>query len=209
MFMKKRPFLYTFLFFVVGLLIQSCNMGDRGSGPEFPLEQADVISEENYNIYSLVIEEKYSSEKIVIVQATKKNIGLSYGSQYYEYLIENYPEFDTTLVKAHEELNKDSVHFGKYFHFESKEIILITSEKLSNIFDRQDLDADWEEFYNDYENANGIIWLSRIAFNEDKTQAVFEIDYSYGSLGGGGNFIWLRKENGSWTIINSLLTWIS
>ncbi|GAF02733.1 hypothetical protein [Saccharicrinis fermentans] len=207
--MNKRLIIYISCTFVIGLLTQSCEKTDKEIKPEFSLEQADLISDENYNIYSLVIEEMYSSEKIVIAQATKTSIDLNYDNYFYDYLVENHQDFDTILVKTHGDLNENSVNFGEQFHDETKEIILITSEELSYVFDSQDLNRDWEEFYNDYENSNGIIRFSRIAYNDDKTQAIFEIGHSYASLGGGGSIIYLKKQDGIWTITEVIPTWIS
>jgi hypothetical protein len=206
--MKKKLFFYTSIVCVIGLLIQSCEKDDKETKPEFSLEQPDVISDENYNVYSLVIG-KYSSEKIVIAQATKTSIDLNYENYFYDYLIENYPDFDTSLVKTHEDLNENSVNFGEQFYSETKEIVLITSEELSYFFDSQDLNGGWEEFHDDYKNSSGIIRFSRIAFSENNTQAIFETGRSYGSLAGNGSIIYLVKIGDNWTIEEVIPTWIS
>lgn len=207
--MKSRLFIFISFACAIGLLTQSCEKTDNETKPEFSLEEADVILDENYDVYSLVIEEKYSSEKIVITQATKTDVDLNYDNYFYDYLVENDQGFDTSLVQTHDDLNEYPVNFGEQFHCETKEMVLITSEELSYIFDSQDLNEDWVEFYNDYENSNGIISFSRIAFNDDKTQAIFEIEHSYASLGGGGSIIYLKKQNDTWTIIEVIPTWIS
>ncbi len=207
--MKRRLLFYTLIIFVIGLLIQSCEKDDKEVKPEFSLEQPDQISDDIYDIYSLVINERYSSEKIVIAQATKSSIDLDYENQFYDYLIENYQDFDTSLVQIHTELNENSVNFGSQFHSDTKEIIVISSDELSYIFDSQDLNGDWEEFHNDYENSNGIIQFSRIAFNEDGTQAIFEIGQSYASLGGNGSIVFLENIEDNWTILEVILTWVS
>ena len=206
--MKSRLLIYLPLL-LLGITILSCEKDDNETKPDFSLKQSDQIPDEIYDIYSLVINEKYSSKKIVIVQATKTSIDLNYENNFYDYLIKNYQDFDTSLVQIHEDLNENSVNFGEKFHSNTKEIILISSDELSYIFDSQDLNADWKEFYNDYDNSNGIIRFSRIAFNENKTQAIFEIGHSYASLGVEGSIIYLKKKNNIWTIIKIIPTWIS
>ncbi|MDI6050848.1 hypothetical protein QLS31_13515 [Flavobacterium sp. XS2P24] len=206
--MKSRLLIYLPLL-LLGFTILSCEKDENETKPDFSLKQSDQIPDEIYDIYSLVINEKYSSKKIVIVQATKTSIDLKYENNFYDYLIKNYQDFDTSLVQIHEDLNENSVNFGEQFHSDTKEIILISSDELLYIFDSQDLNADWKEFYNDYENSNGIIRFSRIAFNENKTQAIFEIGHSYASLGGEGSIIYLKKKNNIWTIIKIISTWIS
>ncbi len=208
--MKIRTyFIYATIITILGFSIQSCKKDNEVTNPEFTLEQPDQISAENYDIYSLFIDETYSSEKIVIEQDTKTNIDLNYDNYFFEYLKENYQDFDTTLVKIHEDLNENLVNFGEQFHSDAKDIILISSDELSYIFDSQDLNTDWEEFYNDYENSNGIIRFSRIAFNEDNTQAIFEIEHSYASLGSGASIIYLKKQNDTWSIVETIATWES
>jgi hypothetical protein len=207
--MKNRLIICTSILCVIGFSILSCKKDDKKTKPEFSLEQPDQISDENYKIYSLVIEEKYSSEKIVIAQHSKSNVDLNYENQTYDYLMDSCQNFDTSLVQIHIDLNKSMVNFGEQFHSETHEIILISSAELSYIFDSQDINGNWEEFHNDYENSHGFIKFSRIAFNEDKTQAIFEIDSSYGSLGGDGSIVYLEKHEDVWTIIKVIMTWIS
>ncbi|MFV8361709.1 hypothetical protein [Flavobacterium sp. LS1P3] len=207
--MKSRLLIYLPILVLLGITILSCEEGEKETKPDFSLKQSDQISDEMYDIYSLMINKKYSSEKIVIGQATKTSIDLNYENYFYDYLIENYQDFDTSLVQIHEDLNKNSVNFGEQFQSKTKKIILISSDELSYIFDSQDLNADWAEFYNDYKNSNGIIRFSRIAFNKDKTQAIFEIGHSYASLGGEGSIIYLKKQHNIWMIIEIIPTWIS
>lgn len=207
--MKSRLLIYLPILLLLGITILSCEKDEEETKPYFSLKQSDQISGEIYDIYSLVINEKYSSNKIVIEQASKTSIELKYENDFYDYLSKNYQDFDTSLVQIHENLNKNVVNFGEKFHSDTKEIILISSDELSYIFDSQDIDANWKKFYNDYVNSDGVIRFSRIAFNEDKTQAIFEIGHSYASLGGEGSIIYLKKKNGTWTIIEVIPTWIS
>lgn len=210
--MKSRLLIFPLLF-LLGITILSCEKEsanvEKEPKPDFHLVQPDQIPDQNYDIYSLVINELYSSEKIVIGQATTTGSYIDYESHHYDYLIENYPDFDTTLVQIHEDLNETLVNFGEHFHSDTKEIILISHDELLYIFDYKDFTADWEEFYNDYENSNGVIYFSRIAFNADKTQAMFEIGHVYDFLGAEGSIIFLKKQNETWTIIGVIPTWIS
>jgi len=207
--MKTRQFIYGVIFITLGIVSLSCEKDKKENRPIFCLEQPNKISDENYDIYSLVINEKYSSEKIVIVQKTKTSIDLNYENQFYDYLIENYPDFDVSLVQVHEELNENASHLGNRFKSDTKQITVISSVELYYIFDSHDLNNDWNEFYKAYENSNGIIRFTRIAFSEDKTQAIFEIGHSYASLGGGGMIVYLKKLDGNWNIIDYIPTWVS
>ncbi|MBN2610129.1 MAG: hypothetical protein JXB00_01090 [Bacteroidales bacterium] len=207
--MKNRLFICIAMVLATGLVILSCEKDEQENKPLFTLDQADQISEESYFIYSLVINDIFSSEKIVIEQKTSTDLFFDYESNYYDYLIENYPDFDTSLVQVHVEINKNSSCFDNKFTNDNNQIVLISSDELSYIFDGHDLNSDWSEFFKYYENSNGVVHLTLIAFNEDKTQAIFEIGRTYASLGGEGMMVFLKKIGGEWNIIDYILTWLA
>jgi len=202
--MKTKLIIYLPIILLFGFSFQSCEKEDIETKPEFSLDQPDQISDEIYEIYSFVINEIYSFEKIVIVQASKTDLSLKH-SYNWDYLIENYQTLDTSLVQIYSDLNETSVNFGEQFRSDTKDIILISSDELSYIFDN----GGWEEFYNDYENSYGYIRFSRIAINEDNTQAIFEIDHYYGNVGGNGSIVFLEKLDDNWSIKEVIPTWIS
>lgn len=194
--MKSRLLIYLPILMLLGITFFSCEKDEKESKP------VDQISNEAYNIYSLVINEHFSSEKIVIAQSSYTMNDLN--ENHLDHL-----DFNTRLVQIHEDLNENSVDFEEKFYSDTKEIILITSDELSTIFDHQDLNAGWEKFHNEYENSGGLVHFSRVAINEDNTQAVFEIANTSASLGGGGEIVCLKKQDGHWTIISVIPTWIS
>jgi hypothetical protein len=51
--------------------------------------------------------------------------------------------------------------------------------------------------------------FSRIGFNNEKTEAIFEINYTIGSLFFFCYLVHLKKENNVWKIINRIMIWIS
>lgn len=207
--MKTRLFIYVTIVLTLVFSLLGCEKDKQETKPEFSLEQADQISDENYGIYSLIINERYTSEKIVIAQNTKIQVDLNEQNYFYDYLIDSCPDFDTNLVKTHEELNQNAVLLGSNFQSDTKQLILISSAELSYLFDSQDTNNNWDDFYREYDGSNGIIRFTRIAFNEAKTQAILEIGHSNASLGGSGSIIYLIKQNGFWIIKDVIPTWIS
>lgn len=200
---------YILVIVLLSYSVLSCEKNEKQDELSFLLKYENFISEEMYDMYSLVINENYNSEKIVIGQASITSIVLDNNSPYFEDLIEYNPDFDTSLIHLHEEINKKSLNFGDQFQSDTMEIILISSEELSSIFDSQDINGDWYEFHNKYRNSNGLIKFSRIAINNDNTQAIFEIDHLYASLGGRGSIVLLEKIDNKWTIKDIVHTWVS
>ncbi len=72
-----------------------------------------------------------------------------------------------------------------------------------------DINKDWDEFYKRHPNSNGMIDMTRIGFNLDKSQAIVEIGHFYASLGADGLLIYLKYENNVWKIIKTVNTWVS
>lgn len=207
--MNHRLFNHLAIFFLLGLVAVSCKKETQEQRPSFSLAQADQISEENYAIYSLVINEKYTAQKIVIAQKTASTMIVELDTDFNDYLLTNHPGFDATLIQAHRDLNENTIMLGNQFESGSKQLLLISSSELSYIFDSQNIESDWNEFYTYYDRSNGVVNFSRIAFNQDKTQCIFEVGLSSGSLSGAGSFIYLEKQNGQWAIVEDFPTWVS
>lgn len=204
--MKYKNLLYAILL-TAGSLLAGCE--DHSGKINFPLEQADQIDSEEYDVYSLILDETFSSEKIVIVQETISHIRVTYDSDYFDYFRENFPDFDTTLVENLNEVNDTSYFFEEKFYSTDNELIVVSPEELSHIFDSRDVNGNWQEFYRRYENAVGYIKFSRIGFNDDKNQAILETGHFYGGLGAEGSIIYLAKQKGKWMIKDRVMTWIS
>lgn len=56
----------------------------------------------------------------------------------------------------------------------------------------------WDEYYRQYPESGGLIELSAVGFNVDKTVAVVYMGHSCGDLCGGGTFHVLEKVDGKW-----------
>jgi hypothetical protein len=67
----------------------------------------------------------------------------------------------------------------------------------------------WRKFMTKHTNTPGIIIVSRVGFNRDRDQAVVYSGMSCGQLCGQGEFTWLTKHNGVWTVESSNVVWIS
>jgi len=70
----------------------------------------------------------------------------------------------------------------------------------------------WKEFYAKYPNSGGLISMSAVGFNADKTIALVYMGYSCGGLCGSGGFHVLKKINGSWAEIKwagASCAWVS
>jgi hypothetical protein len=199
--------LLVFLAFV--FIVISCKSDDNDVSPKFKLKLADTISAEEYEIYSMVLEESFSSSIIVLEQQTDTSIDLTKNSYYLSALEEDNPDMDASLINNYDLQNDSSYCFDNDFDSVGMQVILISSSEIQYIFSGNDINKNWQNFYKEYENSSGIVNFTRIGFNENHTQSVLEIGVQYASLGGEGSIIYLEKIEESWIIKNRILTWIS
>lgn len=67
----------------------------------------------------------------------------------------------------------------------------------------------WSAFDEKYPEAGAVVMISRVGFNSTHTQAVIEVGYQTGPVGGEGDFVLLEKENGAWKVKFLLGAWLS
>jgi hypothetical protein len=82
---------------------------------------------------------------------------------------------------------------------------LITDAETDQIFSN----GGWKEFYRRYPTSRGIVFLSRVGFNNDTTQALLYFADEYTQDGGEGFLILLEKRDGEWKQISRADVWIS
>ncbi len=200
---------------VIGLMNAGCSESskeDEEVTPTFELETSDQIEDLDYEIYSLVIDDQFSSEKVVISQWSTSFIDASSDSNFYVYLNETVATFDTSLVTSVYAINEEPVLFDIKFISDDKELIVMPREQYEYLYegiDSQNVNGFWEVFYKTFDSSNGIVTFSKISFNETSTKALFTIDRSYASLGAEASIIYLEKINGVWSIVKVVPTRIS
>lgn len=86
---------------------------------------------------------------------------------------------------------------------------LITRQEIHKLVPIKDGLMDWSPFYNKYPDAAGVIYFSKIGFNQDRTEALVQIGRGCGRGCGEGGFMFLTKVDGIWKIKDSYGGWIS
>lgn len=206
--MKDKKILYAIVF-IAAIFLARCENDSPDQRLEFPLENPDHIDSMDYDLYSFILDETFSSEKIVISQETFDYIRVTRDSDHFDYFREKFPNFDTTLVGNLNEANDTTYMFDDEFHSNDNQLIVVSPKELAQIFDSRDVNGNWQKFYSMYENAAGYMRFSRIGYNDDQTQAILEAGFYYGSLGAEGSIIYLVKQGESWVIKDHVMTWVS
>ena len=206
--MNNKKIIYLILILVYCFFF-SCEKDSVTDKPGFVLDSIDNISAEEYKIYSLVIDEYFTSSEIVIKQKTNSFSSIEKYNFVYYHLIDNNELLDSTLINNYIKINDSTYYFDNKFSCDSKKIILITDDEIDYYFGNIDINEAWGNFYIDYPNSAGIISFTRIGFNKTHTEALLETGITYASLGGFGNIVYLEKKNNNWIIVDKFGTWVS
>lgn len=67
----------------------------------------------------------------------------------------------------------------------------------------------WERFYKKYPHSPGLVFFSKVGFNDRHEQAFVYVGRSCGGLCGGGEYVLLNKVNGEWVVRNEQSLWVS
>jgi len=180
--------------------------------PEFKLSTADKLDDNEYQIYSLILKEKFTfTNYLVVKQKTSKSnsISVAIANNYYQPLKTEFPNLDTTIFTALVENNVLAYNLDNKFNISTKTATLISNEESLYLFNSKDVNQSWSNFYRKYPNSKGMIEMSRVGFSSDKSQAIVAVGYYYGSLGADGLLIYLTKEQNSWRIIKTINSWVS
>jgi len=67
----------------------------------------------------------------------------------------------------------------------------------------------WHQFHQDHPGAQGLITISRVGFNSDKSLAVVYVGIHASMMMANGKCFLVVKKNGSWTIESEEMIWFS
>jgi len=168
-----------------------------------------AITKDEYKIYSTIIEGEVDGT-FILVQESNAALGMTtIQPTRLEAVIATETRINNELIGKLTEVNQDSVIFESKFTPPSKEVLLTSSARLSEIFSlSEDQALDWDEFEKVF-GKKIYHSFSRIAFNEERTEALVGL----GTLQSGGNgrgFIYyLKLESTGWVIKRQILTWIT
>jgi hypothetical protein len=83
------------------------------------------------------------------------------------------------------------------------------TRKLFSLKGREEIEAGYRNLLSKYHEADGLITLSRVGFDQAQRQAIMVIGRQYGPLCGAGSYIVLESRDGVWSVVRSTLAWIS
>ncbi|MCD4693250.1 MAG: hypothetical protein K8R79_10070, partial [Calditrichales bacterium] len=67
----------------------------------------------------------------------------------------------------------------------------------------------WNEIYNKYPDRIGVVFFSKVGFNNDKTQAFVDIGFLKAKKSGYGFQVLFKKKGSKWAVLMWLNKWMS
>lgn len=211
--MKNKNFIAVLLVIVI-VVIASLFIFKKSYAPPSPAQlindnNSNIVqsADEEYGVYSALINSLYMNEqrKIIVIKVrTEDQIDSLLKEQDREisYLAikKNIPELDQQTLDNFKTVNQESVLLKRQFNLPVN-YVLLSPEEVKNI--------RWNDFYNQYPGAQGVMELSRVGFNRNKTQALVYVGNSSYPLAGEGLYVFLIRVNNIWTIQKEMQYWIS
>jgi hypothetical protein len=170
-----------------------------------------VEEEEEYKVYSLVINEylKKSKASLAVISQITSGAGLTPVQNRDNTLDHLFPatRADQKEIKSFKQKNLLKYRLLEKFNL-SKEYKLVLGQLEQIDKDIKTGNDGWGNFYKRYPNSQGVFTLSRVGFNENKTQAIVYRANQFSADGGGGVLIFLSKWEGRWQIVNEEVLWV-
>jgi len=170
--------------------------------PEAPRPTRESREDDEYSVYSRVIDEMFTRDAKVVVISSEMS-GMIDGTAF-----QSGPSLGscTEAVDDFVANNRSPYRLTNSFHTKTK-CLLVTDRQLAPVF--RTFDRWWHPFYAKYKGSAGLLNLRRPGFNRARTKAFLYATFTCGGLCGEGYNIILVKRDGAWKIKRSILMVVS
>ena len=88
---------------------------------------------------------------------------------------------------------------------------LVSPEELNKLWDgcKAGQTCGWDSFYSKYPDSSGIVNVSRVGFSPSGDDALVYLGHRSHWKAGTGYLVLLHKNNGEWTVVKSVVVWMS
>jgi len=162
----------------------------------YELKKPDDLSEEVYEVYSRIIDNKFGKQEyIVLQQETDTTVHEDHCHRLYE---DETTDLDSTTMINYLQKNHNSYNLGTQFET-NPEIKLITQEELTTY--KLDTKKGWESFHKNYPKAEGVLYFTFPGFNDGHSRALFEYTWHTGEDQSEYYLMYLKKAEEAWQIL--------
>jgi hypothetical protein len=183
---------------VLLILSSSCDVIVRAP------EEMVAPSEEEYLIYSTLIEEMAGDVELIVIRDSTRLEFVDDLSEIVEHIRESTLGVDEEVLGDFRVKNAHPLQLKNRFSFAGT-TVLMSQEKFDSIFVGGGV---WDEFYERYPKSNGILTFSRVGFNSQFDEALVCIGIQSHFKDGAGYYVFLDKLNDGWMVGETTLAWV-
>lgn len=172
-----------------------------------PTPDAQQAAGEEQAVYAAVLASLYDAPFYVLLSTTATDpVGVENTAETLAFALDNLPGVLPETGQDFLQRNADETALAADMLLGAP-YVLLTRQEMSDLFSENQ--NGWEAFYQGHPDAPGITSLSRVGFSPDLTQALVYVGTQSHWLAGSGTFLLLEKVDGSWTLRQQVMTWIS
>jgi hypothetical protein len=200
---------------VFGSLSPAFCQNKKKSSPAPQSKTTTALDEEEYSVYSALIQSLYTGgAKVVVIDNFVSGCvpvgnnaeGEKSWQQSLDKLPAKLPTLSTKTIADFKSKSRVCRSIDAKLTLPTKYILLSQAERRA-IFSKADVNKSWQSFQQKYPGANGYINVSNIGFNEDRTQALVDTFRKCGEKCGGEKMVVLTKVNGKWSVTATHKIW--
>lgn len=165
---------------------------------------------EGYAVYSALLEELFVKDDVRLLAIQKQTI--SAADSYFIQVIVETPISDMKgyFPSVREDTLLDYRAKNQRPSTLSAELNLPVEYAIIDEVELKDKDGAWIDYHKRYTDARGVIRLSKVGFNKERTEAFVYVEYTGPFvLGGFGKNILLERNSGVWRVKGQFVGWQS
>ena len=172
-----------------------------------PTPSTDQINRQEQAVYAFLLSKMYQHTGYVIMAVTATSAtGVGNTAQTLDYVLQNMHNVTPETLGSFRSrnataqiLHPDMQLGGPY--------TLLSQTARNRIFSQNQ--SGWDIFYNRYPQAPGLTTFSRVGFNATLDQALVYMGTQSNWLVGTGYYLLLKQVNGTWSIDQQVMIWVS
>ena len=172
-----------------------------------PTPSVDRIGQEEQAVYAFLLAKMYQHRGYVIMAETATSAtGVDNTAQTLDYVLQNMHDVAPETLDSFRSRNANAQTLRPNMQLGGPYTLLSQSAR-NRIFSQNQ--SGWDIFYNHYPQAPGLTTFSRVGFNFPLNQALVYMGTQSNWLAGAGYYILLKKVNGTWSIDQQVMIWVS
>jgi hypothetical protein len=162
---------------------------------------------EEQEVFAAALKGLYGASNYAIMDTSATGIGGGENTQgTIDFVLENMHAVDQDTVDNFVLRNDPASAISSTLELNA-DYSLVSNYAYGQIFSQNQ--SGWEIFYNHYPNTPGLTTISHAGFNSSFDQALVYIGTQSNWLAGAGYYLLMEKVDGTWTMDQQVMVWIS